>query len=80
MLKTSGAQHQRAGQTFTTPRTREQASAEIHRLKAITDTGFTFAELHAEQAAREANDDLSCTVKPHEVSGFGSTATWSQRS
>ena len=70
----------RAGQTFTTPRTREQASAEIERLLAVTDTGFTFAELQAEQAAREANDDLSCSVKRHEVQGFGSTATWSQRS
>ncbi len=70
----------RAGQTFTTPRTREQASAEIERLLAVTDTGFTFAELQAEQAAREANDDLSCAVKPHEIHGYGSTATWSQRS
>ncbi len=71
---------QRAGQTFIRPRTREQASREIERLLAVTDTGFTFAELEAEQAARAANDDLSCSVKAHEVQGFGSNATWSQRS
>ena len=35
---------QRAGQTFTTPRTRFEASAEIRRLQAIRSTGFTFAE------------------------------------
>jgi hypothetical protein len=74
---------QRAGQTFTTPRTRFQASAEIRRLRAIRSTGFTFAELEAERAARaarELNDDLTCSIKPFEVSGFGSSATWSQRS
>ena len=39
---------QRAGQTFTTRRTRFQASTEIRRLQAIRSTGFTFAELEAE--------------------------------
>ncbi len=71
---------QRAGQTFIRPRTREQASQEIDRLLAVTDTGFTFAELQAEQAAREANDDLSIAIQPFETQGWGSTATWSQRS
>jgi hypothetical protein len=71
---------QRAGQTFTTPRTRSQASVEIRRLQATRNTGFTFAELEAERAARELNDDLTCSIKPFEVSGFGSSATWSQRS
>jgi hypothetical protein len=70
----------RAGQTFTTPRTREQASWEIEQLLAVTNTGFTFAELAAEQAAREVNDDLSIAVQPFEIQGHGSSATWSQRS
>ena len=70
----------RTGQTFTPPRTRLQASAEIRRLQATRSTGFTFAELEAERAARELNDDLTCSIKPFEVSGFGSSATWSQRS
>ena len=70
----------RAGQTFTPPRTSEQASDEIERLLAVTNTGFTFAELAAEQAAREANDDLSISIQPFEIEGYGSSATWSQRS
>jgi hypothetical protein len=69
----------RAGQTFTTPRTREHASQEIERLLAVTNTGFTFAELQGEQAAREANHDLSISIKPHEIRGYGSNCTWSQR-
>ena len=71
----------RAGQTFATPRDREHASAEIRRLKAITTTGFTFAELQAERAARAANDDVPLTIayQPHELQGHGSTATWSRR-
>jgi hypothetical protein len=69
----------RAGQTFSTPRTRAQASAEIRRLKAVRATGFTFAELRAEQAAREAHGDAAI-FQPWEIAGHGSTATWSQRS
>lgn len=69
----------RAGQTFSTPQTRLQASAEIRRLKTVRTTGFTFAELQAEQAAREAHGDASI-VKPWEIEGYGSTAGWSQRS
>jgi hypothetical protein len=68
----------RAGQTFTTPRTRAQASAEIRRLKSITDSGFTFAELDAEQVAAHAHGDVA-VVMPWEIAGGGSTATWSQR-
>jgi len=69
----------RAGQTFATPHTRAHASAEIRRLKAIRATGFTFAELQAEQAAREVHGDLAI-VHAWEIAGHGSTATWSQRS
>ncbi len=69
----------RAGQTFATPRTRAQASVEIRRLKAVRATGFTFAELQTEQAAREAHGDVAI-IQPWEIAGHGSTATWSQRS
>jgi hypothetical protein len=69
----------RAGQTFVTPLTRADASVEIRRLKAVRATGFTFAELQAEQAAREAHGDVA-TIQPWEIAGHGSTATWSQRS
>ena len=69
----------RAGQTFVTPRTRAQASAEIRRLKAVRATGFTFAELQPEQPAREAYGDLAI-IQPWEIAGRGSNATWCQRS
>jgi hypothetical protein len=69
----------RAGQTFATPRTRAQASAEIRRLKSVRSAGFTFAELQAEQTAREVHGDVAM-VQPWEIAGHGSTATWSQRS
>jgi hypothetical protein len=70
---------QRAGQTFISPRTRSEASAEIRRLKTVHTSGFTFAELAAEQAAREAHSDAAI-VQPWEIAGRGSSATWSQRS
>jgi hypothetical protein len=70
---------ERAGQTFIVPGTRAEASAEIRRLKATRGSGFTFAEMAAEEAARVAHGDVA-VVKPWEIDGRGSTATWSQRS
>ena len=69
----------RAGQTFMSPRTRSQASAEILRLKHARTSGFTFAELQAEQAARDMHGDAA-VVQAWEIAGRGSTATWRQRS
>jgi hypothetical protein len=73
----------RTGTTFTPPTTSHQASAEIRRVKAITRTGFTFAELEAEKTAREANSDITLPAtafRDDEVEGFGATATWKGRS
>lgn len=74
----------RTGTSFTYPQTRAQASREIQRLEAIASTGFTFAELEAENQARELNGDLPLTygtaIRDHEIDGYGSTATWSRRS
>ena len=75
----------RTGTTVATPITREDASAEIRRLKRIADTGFTFAEIKAERATRHDHNDLplpaelATAVQDFEVAGYGSTATWSQR-
>ena len=75
----------RTGTSFATPISRADASAEIRRLKRIASTGFTFAELKAEQAACRDHDDaplpaeLATAVQDWEVAGYGSTATWSQR-
>jgi hypothetical protein len=72
----------RTGTTFTYPATSKDASAEIKRLKTIATTGFSFAELQAEQAARREHGDVPLTsdYKPWETQGYGSSATWSQRS
>jgi hypothetical protein len=72
---------QRTGQTFTWPQTRSQASREIARLKRARPS--TAAEHAIEQIddrpAREAAEDASA-IHGFEVLGYGSTATWSQRS
>jgi hypothetical protein len=74
----------RAGQSFSYPSSFAQASCEIQRLKQITTTGFTFAELQAEQVARTLHDDLLLDYSPAfragEISGYGASATWSSAS
>jgi hypothetical protein len=69
----------RPGQSFATPQTRAQASTEIRRLQQIRTTGFTFAELQAEQAARDAHQDAPL-VRAHEITGYGANCTWSRAS
>ena len=73
----------RSGQTFIYPRNRSDASREIQRLKAVRPSSRVERELEqhdlaAEQAAREANCDVP--INRSEIEGYGSTATWSQRS
>ena len=73
----------RTGQTFTYPKTSAQASSEIQRLKSArpssrTELAIERFDLAAENAAREANCDV--TIRPDEIAGWGSSATWSQRS
>ena len=72
---------ERTGQTFTWPQTSSQASREIERLKRTRPS--TPAERAIERvddrAAREAAEDAAA-IHGFEVVGYGSTATWSQRS
>jgi hypothetical protein len=73
----------RTGQTFTYPTTSGDASREIQRLKAVRPSSRIERELErhdlaAERAAREANCDVP--VNRSEIEGYGSTATWRQRS
>jgi len=73
----------RTGQTFTYPTTSSDASREIQRLKTVRPSSRVEREimrhdLAAEQAAREASSDVP--INRSEVEGYGSTATWSQRS
>ena len=74
----------RAGQTFTYPKTSRGASREIQRLKGVRPSSRIELEIErldlaAEQAARAANCDVPVNLDT-EVAGHGSTATWSQRS
>jgi hypothetical protein len=71
----------RTGHTFTWPKSSRQASCEIDRLKHAHPS--TPAERAVEQsddlAAREAAED-AFGVHGFEVVGYGSSATWRQRS
>ena len=77
----------RLGQTFTYPRTRREAAAEIDRLKQLARGRER--DLHRDTASRErqaTSRDLAenlggaTAFRPDEVSGHGSSATWSRRS
>ena len=74
----------KTGTSFLNPQTRAQASREIQRLKAIATTGFTFAELRAEEQARALHGDpplaYGTAIRDQEIRGYGSTATWSHTS
>ena len=73
---------ERTGKTFAWPRTSQEASAEIRKLKAAQpDTRLERRIEHHEIAdALAAGPADNARVRRHEVEGFGSTATWSQRS
>ena len=70
------------GQTFAYPRTRGQASREIRRLKNTQPSSRVERSIErkeiADAIARGPED--AARVGPGEVTGFGSTATWKQRS
>ena len=73
---------ERTGRTFVTPRTSREASVEIRKLRsAAPDSRLERRIEHkavADAIAAGPGDDAR--VLSHEVEGFGSTATWSQRS
>jgi hypothetical protein len=70
----------RTGQTFTWPHSKAQASQEIQRLRRTRpSTALEHAierlDLQSEQAARQANCDVS--VDFSEITGHGSNCRWS---
>lgn len=72
----------RTGQTFTWPQSKAQASREIQRLRrrrpsTALERAIERLDLKSEQAARQANCDVP--VDLNEITGHGSTATWSNR-
>jgi hypothetical protein len=72
---------QRTGQTFTWPQTSSEAGEEIARLRGTRPSTWTeraIERIH-DRAAREAAED-AIAIHGFEVVGYGSNATWSQRS
>jgi hypothetical protein len=72
---------QRSGQTFQWPTSSSEASREIRRLKqARPSTGLERAiERFGDTQAIESAQDAAA-IQGFEIVGYGSTATWSQRS
>jgi hypothetical protein len=69
------------GESFAYPKTAAEASAEIDRLKSrkrmsASDRRREARELSRQMAERGGD---AAAVKPFEVSGYGSSATWSAR-
>jgi hypothetical protein len=69
------------GVSFTPPKTSAEASAEIRRLRKMRpqsrfDQRFEDRGVSFDMAVRRGD---AARVRPSEVEGFGSSATWSQR-
>jgi hypothetical protein len=72
---------ERTGTTFSYPRTGAEASAEIRRLKAMPS--LTRDERRQEHDGGTGDWEAlrpSSAVRSGEISGYGSTATWAERS
>ena len=68
-----------AGESFSSPQTRAQASAEITRLLARKSLSPAERRREAFEARCEAGERHgdAASVREDEVAGWGSTATWS---
>ncbi len=67
------------GESITYPKTRAEASAEINRLKArkrLSPGERRREDFEARCEAGERHGDAAA-VRPEEISGYGSRATWS---
>lgn len=73
---------ERTGRTFVTPRTSREASIEIRKLKSARPDSRTERRIERKDVADAiASGPLDgARVRLHEVSGWGSSAAWSQRS
>jgi hypothetical protein len=73
---------ERSGQTFATPHTSSDANAEIRRLKATPAESSVERRIERDEVADAiaAGPQDSARVIPGEVTGYGSSATWSRRS
>lgn len=66
------------GQTFSTPRTRKQASEEIERLRAARPSSATECRFERAAVRRDIADRWgeATRVRPEEIEGYGSNARW----
>ena len=73
---------ERTSQTFATPQTSRDASAEIRRLRAVPAESQLERRIEHDEIAEEIRTGAqdSVRVTRTEVSGYGSTATWKERS
>jgi hypothetical protein len=73
---------ERSGQTFASPRTSREASAEIRRLKGTPAESRVERRIERDEIADAiaAGPQDSARVIRSEVTGYGSSATWGQRS
>ena len=72
---------EQTGTTFAYPATSEQASAEIHRLKARppSDRADQTRERRAVQRDLATRPDDATAIRDHDVRGYGSGARWAHR-
>lgn len=73
---------ERTGQTFPMPRTSQEASAEIRRLKAAPADSQLERRIERDEIADAIGTGAQDSVRitRDEVTGYGSSATWSKRS
>ena len=73
---------ERTGQTFAMPRTSRDASVEIRRLKAAPAESQLERRIEHDEItdAISTGSQDSVRVTRTEVTGYGASATWSQRS
>lgn len=71
----------RTGQTFANPRTAGQASREIRRLKNVQSSSRIERAIERKRIAdaTAAGPDDAARVRDAEIQGFGSSATWRER-
>lgn len=72
----------RTGQTFAYPRTASHANREIRRLKNAQPSSHVERAVERKQIADAiaAGPEDASRVREAEIEGFGSSATWSERS
>ena len=72
---------ERTGQTFASPRNSLDASAEISRLMGVPTQSTVERSTERDEIADAiaAGPQDSARVTPSEVTGYGSSATWSRR-